>query len=172
MRAPDSLLRFCAAFAVAGVLAGCAGYQLGDGAKLPFRTVAVAPPLNASLAPQVAVLVGAGVTREIDRSGQASIAPAASADVVLSVVVTGLQREISADRADDTGLARKWRVVLSAECTLLDRRSNRPLFEKRVVRAFDEVYADSGLPAAEYQNMPVLAGRLAEAIAREVLAVW
>lgn len=170
-------MRLCPACSVlvwvAGLaLGGCAGYQLGDGGELPFRSIAVAPPVNASLAPQAAVLVGSGVAREIDRSGRASLAPPESADAILAITLTTLQREISADRADDTGLARKWRVVLTAECTLTDRRTDRVLFEKRPVRAFDEVYADSGLPAAEYQNMPVLAGRLAEAIAREVLAVW
>jgi outer membrane lipopolysaccharide assembly protein LptE/RlpB len=159
--------------AVTSMLAGCAGYQLGETAPLPFRTLHVAAPVNASLAPQAAALLGSAVIREIDEAGRAVIAPEDSADAVLLITLTRLDREISADRADDTGLARKWRLTLTAECTLKDNRAGgAAYFERRPVSAFDEIYTDSGQVTTEYQNMPVLVGRLAEAIGREVLSVW
>lgn len=165
-------LQFLAALGIALWLPGCAGYQMGDPETLPFRTIHVAPPVNASLAPQAAALLGTSVTREIARSGRATIAAADTAEAELAIALTDLQREISADRASDVGLARKWRVILVAECTLTNKRSGQVYFERRSVSAFDEVYTDSGLVPAEYQNMPVLTARLAEAIAREVLSVW
>jgi len=158
--------------ALALALAGCSRYQLGDPATLPFATIHVAPPVNTSLAPQSAAVVGANLVRALDRSGRVTIAPAASADALLGVTITDYRREIAADRSDDTSLARKWRVVLTAECTLTNRRDGKTWFTRRIVRAFDEVYVDSGLVPAEYQNMPVLADRLAQEIAREVLGAW
>lgn len=155
-------------------LGGCAGYQLGEATTLPFDTVQIAPPVNASLAPQAAALLGTQVAREIDRTGLARVAPPGTdaGDARLEIVITKLDREVSADRADDVGLARKWRLTLTATCTLTDRRNGRVYFHDRVVSAFDEIYTDSGTNPAEYQNMPVLTARLAERIAREVVAVW
>lgn len=161
-----------ATLALALLAAGCAGYKLGDPTDLPFRSLYVAPPVNTSLAPQAAALVGTAVRREIDRSGRVAIAPEGACEARLVITLTSLEREISADRESDPGLARKWRVTLAAECTLTDARTGRAYFERRPVSAFDEVYSDSGLVAAEFQDMPMLTGRLAEAIAREVLAVW
>lgn len=166
------LFRLAPVLAALALLAGgCAGYKLGE-PEPPFRSIYVAPPVNTSLAPQAAALLGTAVRREIDRSGRVAIATEGDGQARLVITLTHLDREISADRESDPGLARKWRVTLTAECTLTDARTGRPYFQSRAVTAFDEVYSDSGLVAAEYQDMPMLAGRLAEAIAREVLAVW
>jgi hypothetical protein len=151
---------------------GCAGYQLGDAAALPFGSIYVAPPVNTSLAPQAAALVGSSLARELDRSGRVQLAPESAADAWLTVTLTDYRREITAERSSDTRLARKWRVTLTATCTLANARDGQAWFTQRVVSAFDEVYVDSGLVQAEYANMPVLAERLAHEIAREVLGAW
>lgn len=156
---------------MAVALGGCAGYQLGDAVNVPFQTVYVPPPVNASLAPQTAALLGTALRQELERSGRVNLG-GPGADAALSVTISDLEREISAEQESDTALARKWRVTLSAECALVNPRTGKVFFERRKVSAFDEVYTDSGLVAAEYQNMPVLTGRLAAAIAREVLNVW
>lgn len=158
--------------AAAVLLVGCAGYQLGDGGELPFNSIYVPPPVNNSLAPQSAALLGASVISGLERSGRVHIAPDGVAQAKLSITLTDLTREISAEQADDTALARKWRVALTARCTLVNAQSGHVYFRDREVSAFDEVYVDSGFVAAEYQNMPVLAGKLADNIAHEVLAVW
>jgi len=157
---------------VAAVLSGCAGYQLGTSSALPFRSIYVAPPLNASLAPQTSALLGAAIRRDLDRSGEVLLTDEEAADAILKVTLQDLQREVSADRQDDAGLARKWRVTISAECTLKDPRTGKVYFENRIIPAFDEIYADSGLVTAEYQNMPVLMSRLGSAISRDILSVW
>lgn len=153
---------------------GCSGYQMGDSAAPPFRKVYVSPPVNASLAPQAAALLGTQVARELDRTGIVQVAVAAgdSAEAELEITITRFDREVSADRSDDVGLARKWRLTLVAECTLTDRRTQTAFFVDREVSAFDEIYTDSGTNPAEYQNMPVLTDRLAQKIAREVVAAW
>jgi hypothetical protein len=164
--------RWSGVVAVAFLFAGCAGYKLGDGGELPFRSVHVAPPVNNSLAPQAAALLGAAIINDLERSGRLSIASESAAEAKLSVTITDLAREISAEQAADTALARKWRVTLTARCSLVNSRTGQVYFQDREVSAFDEVYVDSGFVAAEYQNIPVLTGKLADAVAHEVLAVW
>ena len=156
----------------AGLLAGCTSYRLGDPAQLPFSSIHVEPPLNTSTAPQAAALVGTSLSRQLDRTGRVALGSAGSADAVVSVTLVRLQREPTISRTEDTGLARRWRVTLEAEVTLTDRRTGKDYFARRPVSAFDEVYSDSGLVTAEYQNMPLLASRLAEAIAYEITSVW
>ncbi len=157
---------------VAALLGGCSSYQLGDAASLPFSSIHVEPPLNTSSAPQAAALVGSALVRQLDRSGRVATAPASSAQAAVTITLVNLRREPTIARAEDTGLARRWRVTLEAEVTLIDTRTDTAYFTKRTVSAFDEVYSDSGLVTAEYQNMPLLASRLAEAIAQEITAVW
>jgi len=164
-------IHFVAALGAAVAMGGCAGYQWGDPVDVPFQTIHVPPPVNASLAPQAAALLGTALRQELEQSGRVALGGAGS-DAVLSVTISGLEREISAEQQSDTALARKWRVTLSADCSLANPQTGKVFFERRKVSAFDEVYVDGGLVAAEYQNMPVLTRRLATAIAREVLSVW
>lgn len=155
-----------------GLVAGCTSYRMGDPAALPFTSIHVEPPLNASSAPQAAALVGTSLSHQLDRSGRVAIAAAGSADASVQVTLVRLTREPTISRTEDTGLARRWRVTLEAEVTLTNNRTGQAYFTKRKVSAFDEVYSDSGLVTAEYQNMPLLASRLAEAIAYEITSVW
>lgn len=161
-----------AALLVAFLLGGCTSYHLGDPAALPFASIHVQPPLNTSNAPQAAALVGTALSRQLDRSGRVAIATSEAAEAEVNVTILRLQREPTISRTEDTGLARRWRVTIEAEVTLTDRRTGKAYFTRRRVSAFDEVYSDSGLVTAEYQNMPLLATRLAEAIAYEITSVW
>lgn len=160
------------AILAAVALGGCTSYRIGDPAQLPFASIYVEPPLNTSSAPQAAALVGTALSRQLDRSGRVAVAANSGADATVQVTLVKLTREPTISRAEDTGLARRWRVTLDAEVTLTDRRTGKDYFSRRKVSAFDEVYTDSGLVSAEYQNMPLLASRLAEAIALEVTSVW
>ncbi|BET67695.1 hypothetical protein ASA1KI_26130 [Opitutales bacterium ASA1] len=169
---PLFLRTFVVLLGASVLLGGCIGYRFGSAPKPPFRSVHVAAPVNASFAPQSVALLGTVVRREIDRSADFRVADERRADAVLTITLRDLRRELSADRAGDTGLARKWRVTLTADCTLVDRNGGRTFFENRPVSAFDEIYTDSGQTTTEAQNMPVLMTRLGEAIARELASGW
>ncbi|MBE2215240.1 MAG: hypothetical protein IAE82_15315 [Opitutaceae bacterium] len=170
---PVRRLRLASLAAIAALaLGGCASYRMGDPASLPFASVYVEPPLNTSTAPQAAALVGTSLGRQLDRTGRVTLAASGAAEATVQVTLVRLTREPTISRTEDTGLARRWRVTLEAEVTLTDRRTGKDYFTRRKVSAFDEVYSDSGLVSAEYQNMPLLASRLAEAIATEITSVW
>lgn len=161
-----------ALLAVLALLAGCMSYKMGDPARLPFASIHIEPPLNTSNAPQAAALVGTALARELDRSGRVAVAPSGAAEAAVRITLTRLRREPTVARTEDTALARRWRVTLEAEVTLTNTRTGQVYFTRRAVSAFDEVYSDSGLVTAEYQDMPLLATRLAQAIAYEITSVW
>jgi hypothetical protein len=154
------------------LLAGCAHYRLGPPSAPAFHAIHVAPADNAAFAPQAAPLVTAAVRQAFARDGRISLAASpADADVVLHTKLVSYDRTVAASRRDDTGLARKFAVTLSAEITLVDR-SGQTLVDRRFVRATRDVFLDSGLPQAEYQTMPLFADALAVEIAHAVLDVW
>jgi hypothetical protein len=155
------------------LLAACAHYQLGQQGVPRFATLYVDPVVNHTTLPQTQAVVGTQIREAFLQDGRvALVASPAEADVILHVELKGYDREVSATRADDTGLARQFNLTLRAECSLTDRRSGRVLFEHRPVAATKGAYTDSGQLQAEYQTLPLLAEDLAALVAHTVLDVW
>jgi hypothetical protein len=75
-------------------------------------------------------------------------------------------------RPDDTGLARKFNLTLTAEATLRDQRAGTVLFENRALTSKKQAFTDSGQLQAEDQTLPLLAASLAESVRNAVLDVW
>jgi hypothetical protein len=163
----------CALLALAFSLWGCSHYQLGTGATPAFQTLYVAPVDNQTVLPQSQALLSTQLRESFARDGRIRLVNTAeNADATLNVVITDYHREVAASRVDDTGLARKFNVTLGVLCTLNDRRTGKPLFEKRPIRAVREVFTDSGQLQAEYQTLPLLAEAVASRVVRTTLDVW
>ena len=77
-----------------------------------------------------------------------------------------------AARADDTGLARKFNVTLTAACTLRDPRTGRSLWTDRRISVRREVFTDSGQLQAEYQTLALLTEALAARITSDLVETW
>ncbi|HVS53656.1 MAG TPA: LPS assembly lipoprotein LptE [Opitutaceae bacterium] len=162
----------CASLLIGG---GCAHYQLGTGAagKLAFRTLYVAPVENRTLLPEARALVSTRLRETFARDGRVALADSPeAADATLTVTLVDYHRDVAAVREGDTGLARKFELVLVATCTLHDNRANRTLFENRPVQATREAFTDSGQLQAEYQTLPLLAESLADRIVHAALDIW
>jgi hypothetical protein len=154
-------------------LAGCSHYRLGTGATLAFKTLYVAPVANDAALPQAAALVTARVREAFLRDGRLTLAPGpGTADAVLTIALDTLEREVATVRPDDTGLARKVDLDLSATATLRDRRTGTVLFENRPLVARRQVFTDSGQIQAEYQTLTLLADALAAEAVRAVVDIW
>lgn len=154
-------------------LAGCAHYQLGTGGQLGFTTLYVAPVANRTLLPQAQAILSTQLREKLGRDGRVTLVNSpAGADAILTVVIKDYHRDIRAVREDDTGLARKFALVLGTECTLHDARVGRDLFTSRSIEVTRDVFTDSGQLQAEYQMLPVLAEALADKVAHSVLDVW
>lgn len=153
-------------------LSSCANYQLGTGSNPGFRTLYVEPVANKTLLPQSQPLLSSHLRETFARDGRVTLAASAAADATLTVVINDYRREVAAVREDDTGLARKFNVILAASCTLRDNRTGKLLFQNRPVTATREIFTDSGQLQAEYQILPLLAEALSAKIAHAALDVW
>jgi outer membrane lipopolysaccharide assembly protein LptE/RlpB len=158
---------------VAGlILPACTHYRLGTGAELTFRSLYVAPVASETLLPQARALVGTRLREAFLRDGRVALVNSAeAAEATLHVSLKSYSREASVARADDTGLARKFALTLTAECTLRTREG-KVVFEKRAVQVQRDAYTDQGQLQAEYQTLPLLAETLAQNVTHAVLDVW
>lgn len=154
-------------------LAGCSHYRLGTDAQLAFRTLHVEPVAVSALIPQSKALFTTQVRETFIRDGRVTIAnDPESADATLLITVRHYDREVATVRPGDTGLARKFVVILRADATLYDRRSGKNLFIQRPITVKRELFTDSGQGQAEYQLLPLLAADLADQARHAVLDVW
>jgi hypothetical protein len=162
----------CLLLSVLG-LAGCSHYRLGTGGTLTFRTLYITPVANKTLLPQAQALVSTQLRETFARDGRVSLVSSPeAADATLTVVINDYHRDVAAVREGDTGLARKFNLVLGASCTLRDNRAAKTLFAERPVNATREAFTDGGQLQAEYQALPLLADALSAKIAHAALDVW
>ncbi|HWA27284.1 MAG TPA: LPS assembly lipoprotein LptE [Lacunisphaera sp.] len=154
-------------------LSGCAGYQLGTGSTPKFATLYIAPVTSEALIPQAQALVTTELREAFIRDGRVRLVNSADeADAVLTVALAAYNRAVAVSRPDDTGLARRFDVNLTARATLTDNRTKQPLFTQRALEARRGVFTDSGLVPSEYQALPLLAGLIANEAVHAALDTW
>jgi len=163
-------------------LAGCSHYQVGTQGQLAFDTIYVAPVGNKAVLPQAQVIMSTQLRDALAKDGRVTLVNSPqAADVTLTVVLTDYHRDVAAVREQDTGLASKFTLTLTAVCTLRDNRQGRAYFASRPVSVARDVFTDSGQPSspltgdqlqAEYNTVPLLGESLASKVAHEVLDVW
>jgi outer membrane lipopolysaccharide assembly protein LptE/RlpB len=162
-------------FLLAGLatLAGCGHYRLGTEATTPFSTLQVEVVAAEVLLPQATVLVTTALREAFLQDGRVRLADTAeAADATLRVTLVSYGRGVAVVRPDDTGLARRFDLNLSARATLTDNRAGTTRFADRALVASRGVFTDSGQVPAEYQTLPLLAERLADEAVKAVLDVW
>lgn len=171
------IARFLLACSLVGLCAGltaCGGrYQLGSATEPGFTTLHVAVVRNDAMVPQSAAIVTTALREAFIKDGRVRLVDdATQADAVLRVVLVTYQREMTVAQPADTGLSRRHDLVLTARATLTDRRDGRLLLADRPLTARRGVFSDDGHSPAEYQTLPLLAERLADAAVRAVLERW
>ncbi len=154
------------------LLSGCSAYQLGAPDEFPFASIYVEPVDNRTFAPQAASVLTSQIIREFERDGRLTPEPESSADARLAIELVELTREIRVMREDDTGLARKIRLTLVADCSLTRNGTGEVFFSKRQITAEAEVFLDDGQNPAEFQATPVLTRNLAFKVSHAVLDTW
>ena len=164
-------------FALGLILAaGCSHYELGTGAKLGFSTVYIEPVAIQAQIPQAREIISTQLREAFSRDGRVTLVNSAEeADVTLRVVLTDYRRDQASAREDDTGLARKFNLILYASCTLHDNRGGaggKDLLSNRPVSVQREAFTDSGQTMSEYETLPILAESLADEVANTVLDTW
>jgi len=149
----------------------CAHYQAGNGNSLPFASIQISPIKNQSLTPQINQVLNHDL-REAFIQKSDVVVTSSGADARLNVTLTRYERENIATNSEDTGLARKYELTLSATCDLLNSSSESPYFTSRTLTVSLDIFLDSGQTRAETNAIPLLSKKMAEAIANEVLQAW
>jgi hypothetical protein len=159
---------------------GCSHYRLGTEGRLTFTRLYLAPVQNDAVLPQAAALFSSQLREAFLRDSRLVLVNSPEeAEATLTVSLGTLDRRVATVRPDDTGLARKFELALTALCTLRDTRTGAALFEARPVEAMRQVFTtptptvrESDQLQAEYNVMPHLAKSLADRVAHTVLDVW
>jgi uncharacterized protein (DUF2267 family) len=172
MRIVQPILAVAASLLLLALLSGCGRYQLGRHAEPPFRSIYVRPVSNETFAPQVQAILSQQLREQFLRDGLLQVESESEADAVLEVVLRTFNRRIAATRPEDTTVAEKLRLELTAFCTLTDSRTGQVYFENRPVLATAQSFPQDRPQQEEFQAMPVLAGDMARRITYEVLQVW
>ncbi len=152
------------------ILTGCAHYQLGDSAKLPFSTLSVDTVTNSSYAPQTQARLNEALRLELAKNPKLALMDNNKGEVILSVEVSGYHREIGATDRNDTGRVRSLDLTLHTRATLRNQ-AGKILYAENFTTS-DNFYADAGASVAESQALPLLLDRTAAKIAKAVVSVW
>ena len=163
------------------VLTGCAAYNLGSSADLPFDKIYVHPASNESFAPQSQALVTTNVRETLLRDGRVKLVSSEEfADVVLYIKLKDYTRTARALQSTDTEIARSFDLSLVAEISLLDRTTGRYLVQDRIVNERSTAHTENPYQntsidqyaLAEYQSMPRLTRGLSRKISDIILGAW
>jgi|688.fasta_scaffold36483_6 hypothetical protein len=160
---------------------GCSHYQRGTDATLAFSTLYVAPVRDDAALPQAAALATSQIRERFLRDGRIRLVDSPEdAEAILYVTLVRYERGIATVRPNDTGLARKLELTLSAEATLLNPRTRSEWFSRRPLSGRRQAFTDDPGQAetfgnqgqAERQTWVLLAGTIADAAVGATLDVW
>ena len=160
---------------------GCANYNLGSSAEIPFKSIYIKPTTNHSYAPQAQPIVSAQIRETFIHDGRVKlVAKEADADAVLYVDLTDYKRSAGARNSKDTVIANDFDIRLIAEISLFDKSKGDYLFKERSIQAkthayIGNPYTDSEIISyqqSERQAMTQLAREIARKITDEVLSPW
>lgn len=154
-------------------LTACRHYQPGPGGTSEIRTLYIAPVGQTSGLPQANALITTAVREAFRRDGRVRLARSpAEADAVLTLTLDDYRRETATVQAADTGLARKFDLLLNASARLESPRDGRVWFAARPLQVRRQAFVDQGQLQSEYQALPHLAAELADRVVHAVLDVW
>lgn len=170
------MLRLTASLLLAVLCAGlasCAHYRLDTDGSAKFTRLHVAVVRSDILLPQAQAIVTTQVREAFLKDGRVKLVNSPEeAEATLTLTLEDYRREVAVVRPDDTGLARRFEIALEARADLRDNRSLQMIFAGRPLVVRRGVFADGGQIQAEYQNLPLLAEKLAEESVRAVLDTW
>lgn len=182
-----SLRRFSALglLAFSLLVAACSHYRLGTGVERDFDTIFIAPVETESVLPQSSALLATQIREAFLRDGRLRVVNTPDeADAILTVKLASLRRDALTRLPTDTGLSRKFGLVLDSHATLRDAKGEKTWFADRLVRVERQIFTDDGSAAgptflqpvqqtqAEYAIVPTIGEALAAQLKSTVLDTW
>jgi len=158
-------LRFLAAFALALLLAGCAGYHLGPAntAVAGEKSIEVLPFNNQTLQPRLGSALTQALREQLQTDGTYHLATRDPGDIVVTGVITRYSREGLSFLSADVSTPQDYRVDVTAHITARERGTGKVLLDKDV-NGDTLVHVGTDLADAERQALSLLAQDLAQSI--------
>lgn len=182
------LFRRLAAFtllAFAFFTAACSHYRLGTGAQRDYESIFIAPVDTDAVIPQSTAVFSTQIRESFIRDGRLRVVNTPDeADAILTVKLASYRRDSLTRLPTDTGLTRKFGLILDATATLRDAKGEKTWFADRPLRVERQIFTDDGTPAgptflqpvqqtqAEYAIVPTLGENLAAQVKSAVLDTW
>ena len=150
----------------AGMLAGCAGYQLGpvNGAVAGAKSIEVQPFNNQTLEPRLGDSLTQSLReRLLTDATYRVVSRAGAGDIVVTGVIRQYTRQGLGYLNTDVTTPENFRVDLMVHVTARDRLSGKTILDKNV-KGHTFVHIGNDLASAEREALPLLAEDLAQNI--------
>ncbi len=155
-----------------GVLpGGCMGYRLGSTLPDGINIVHVPTFVNKTTEPRLEIECSQATLRELQRDGTLSVSNLEKSDVVLEVVLTGFRLEPLRYDADNSTTTSEYRLTITADLVLTNRRTKKIMTQDTVQGETDFV-PTGDLTSAKREALPDAAEDLAHDIVESVVEYW
>lgn len=151
--------------------AGCAGYKLGPASRPEYRSVAVPMFQNKTIHPQIEAQVTNAILRRFQNDGTLRIESESDADVVVTGQIVAYRRAVLRSARTNTGIAREYRVTVTARIQARNRAGEIVLKSTQVSGNAD-TFIGSDLQSADLQVLPLVADDLARQVVSLIAERW
>jgi len=160
------------AILLVGVLgAGCVGYRLGSTLPPGINVVHVPTFVNKTTEPRLEIETSQAAIRELQRDGTLSVSDLGKSDVVLNVSLIGFRLEPLRYESDNTTTTREYRLTITADIKLTNRRTGKVMTHTTVQGEADFV-PTGDLSSAKREALPEAAADLAHDIVESIVEYW
>jgi hypothetical protein len=151
---------------------GCAGYRVGPVLNADYKSAAVPMFKNKTLRPQLEAQITNAIIRQLQSDGTLRIDSQDAADIVVAGEIIDYQRTPLRSVRQETGVAREYRITITAQVDARDRRTGQAIFSAAKVAGSTDVFIGDDLQAAESQALPLIADELARNVVSLLVESW
>jgi hypothetical protein len=156
-------------------LSGCAGYRVGNvsGRDLQgVHSVYVPVAKNASIEPDIQVVVTNDIIRRFETDGTLSVNPNANSDSEFDVTIDAVSRSPMRSSSNDILITSEYSLTIHATCTFVNRKLGRKIFENASVSGSTTFYTQADINEGQRQALPLAAEDLGVNAVKLVTEGW
>jgi hypothetical protein len=167
--------RVLSLFLCLAALSGCAGYRVGNvsGRDLQgVHSVYVPVAKNASLEPDLQVVVTNDVIRRFENDGTLTVNPSLDADSEFDVTIESVTREPLRSSSNDILITTEYSLTINATCTFVNRKLGKKIFENVTVTGSTTFFTQADINEGQRQALPLASEDLAINAVKLVTEGW
>lgn len=175
--ATDRIIRLLA-LSLAFLLNSCSHYSVRVHDSLPFKSLYLNTVINESYAPNIQALFQNQLRQVLLEQTPITLSKSADmADVQLDLRLIQYERAVRSRTSSDPGRFNALNLTIGVELTLYDRINDSYLIEKSILISSEPIFFDrsngnSNLNEREYEALPRISRKLAEAVMNQILSHW